>query len=688
MASRKELSQVNDNSSLGLANPSQPSTVIQGKFPTLANLRAQDLADLIGGSPLDRPLKTTLFVSTKGRNKGDSETSLRELAASMGKVRAASKDKLPLIKLARFGDMASPKGSLRHDGNVLAFEGIEGDYDAGKVTMTEAAKRLRSNGIAALLYASPSHTAGNPRWRVLCPCSMSLPPDNRAALVARLNGSLGGVLAGESFTLSQSFYLGGIAGRPAPKSILVDGRYIDLATDLDAKAIGRRKADPATGEVERDESGSGAAFRKAVSLHLAGQAIGEFEAWATENPWKDYDADPERATERTWERAAAEAGKIALNDRRDAADMFDDEGPEPGPKSDSSGFQITWGHEITPQAVDWIWKGYLARGKGTLLTGLPGGGKSTTTIDIAARISKGAAWPDGGAAPKGSVFILASEDAANDTILPRLMAAGANLNNVGFIPRTVVTGKSGTRSFNLQEDLAKLAKAIRSRDDATLVIIDPITAYMGKNVDSHKTADVRAVLDGVSMWAEDLGIAVLAITHPSKSVTSAMNAATGSQAFVAFFRLNFLASVHPEDIDKPPKDQRAVLAPIKINIGAKPPSLSYHIQGKTVTTATGVKIETSRIEWGESSDIQADELLNARNDRDRKPVRKDEAGELLQRLFQDFDAPEPGEGILARKIEDAALADGITERTLQRAKSRLGIVTRKVGAEWRCFWPM
>ena len=89
-----------------------------------------------------------------------------------------------------------------------------------------------------MLYTSPSHTEEKPRWRVLCPTSRDLPPEQRAKLVARLDGIFGGVFAPESFTLSQSYYYGSVNNNAAHRAAIVAGDCIDLRGDLDASAIG------------------------------------------------------------------------------------------------------------------------------------------------------------------------------------------------------------------------------------------------------------------------------------------------------------------------------------------------------------------------------------------------------------------------------------------------------------------
>jgi hypothetical protein len=152
----------------------------------------------------------------------------------------AAKRKLPLLKLAVFGKASTGNGSLRHNANVISITGIEADYDAGVVPLEEAREKLDKAGIHGLVYTSPRYSPGKPRWRVLCPFSAELPPGDRDPMLARLNGVLGGILAPESFTLSQAYYYGSIDSNPDHRVEIVDGMTtIDRADDLDRIAIGK-----------------------------------------------------------------------------------------------------------------------------------------------------------------------------------------------------------------------------------------------------------------------------------------------------------------------------------------------------------------------------------------------------------------------------------------------------------------
>ena len=152
----------------------------------------------------------------------------------------ADKDASPLVKLATFGDQPSPKGSLRHDDNVTSVFGIEGDYDDEVVRPDEAVARLERAGLRALVVTTHSHAPEKPRWRVFAPLSAPVPPSERRRLAGRLNGALYGCLAPESFTLSQSYYIGGKPGAEyralATFDDPEDGECIDQVDTLDALA--------------------------------------------------------------------------------------------------------------------------------------------------------------------------------------------------------------------------------------------------------------------------------------------------------------------------------------------------------------------------------------------------------------------------------------------------------------------
>jgi hypothetical protein len=204
-----------------------------------------EYASARGKRKQEQPLITiTFFPDKSATRKGESTLSLMELAEKIQRSTAQSKAVLPWLKLARFGDVRTRLGSLRHDENVLACTGVEVDYDNEEIPFHSAVETIRRADLQAVLYTSPSHTIHKPRWRVLCPTSTDLPPDQREQLVGRLNGLFHGMLADESFTLSQAYYYGSVARNPEHQVEVVDGIPIDLAETLDTRWIGKKQTKP------------------------------------------------------------------------------------------------------------------------------------------------------------------------------------------------------------------------------------------------------------------------------------------------------------------------------------------------------------------------------------------------------------------------------------------------------------
>jgi hypothetical protein len=186
----------------------------------------------------------------------------------------------------------------------------------------------------------------------------------------------------------------------------------------------------------------------------------------------------------------------------------------------------------------------------------------------------GATWPCGeGRAPQGSVLVLSAEDGEADTIVPRLYAAEADLGRVHIVS-AVRTSYAASRGFNLQADIELLEQKIAELGDVALITIDPISSYLGKT-DSHKNAEVRGVIEPLSAMAERTRVAVLSVTHFSKTgaanTTKALHRFIGSIAFVGAPRMAFAVIDDAED-----KDRRLFLH-AKNNLAAPPQGLAFRL---------------------------------------------------------------------------------------------------------------
>jgi hypothetical protein len=193
-------------------------------------------------------MKFTMFRSKFDKDKVDSDRSWPELCERAKAPREyPHKDAMPLIKFALFGnDIRSAEGYLRNNANMRSITGVEGDYDAGRLTPEDACTNLGMAGVSALVYTTPSYSPEAPRWRVLAPLSADRPKDERTGLLGRINGVLGGVLAPESFVPAQSYYWGRVAGGRY-LALEARGTYVDTLAGLDAGAAYPPGRDVVTG---------------------------------------------------------------------------------------------------------------------------------------------------------------------------------------------------------------------------------------------------------------------------------------------------------------------------------------------------------------------------------------------------------------------------------------------------------
>jgi hypothetical protein len=237
---------------------------------------------------------------------------------------------------------------------------------------------------------------------------------------------------------------------------------------------------------------------------------------------------------------------------------------------------------VQPRAIRWLWPKHLGRGALELLAGIPTVGKSQIQCQYVACATTGRDWPDGapGITPC-RVIMLTAEDNTDDTLVPRLIAAGADVSRIKELKAIRRNGRE--ELFLLSEDLAVLEQLIHDWGDVGLVTIDPITAYMGhaKHFDSHRATDVRSQLSPLKVLAERTGVPISAVTHPPKNVGQrALDHFIGSQAFIAAARLGHLCVEEVEDDTEHNGKQpsgRYLFTDAKPSIKARQPTLAYRI---------------------------------------------------------------------------------------------------------------
>jgi putative DNA primase/helicase len=330
------------------------------------------------------------------------------------------------------------------------------------------------------------------------------------------------------------------------------------------------------------------------------------------------------------------------------------------------GLIVSRASDIKAEKIEWLWPGRIARGKHTTIAGDPGTGKSQVMISIITAVTAGGQLPcDEGRAPLGSVIVLAAEDGIADTIVPRLLAARADPKRVHIV--TATHAENGTQSFNLQADLDLLEQSIEAIGDVCLVCVDPISSYLGK-VDSHKNAELRAVLEPIGRMAERKRVAILSVTHFSKGNAGTPNKALyrviGSIAFTAAPRAAFVVLEDPDN-----KDRRLFLHG-KNNLAAPPQGLAFRLA--QVLVGEHEDIVGSYVEW-ESGPVltTADQALgSATGGEDHSAM--DEAVDFLREELSN------GE-VETTIVDDQARRAGISKMTLKRARAKLGVVSRRQG---------
>jgi len=316
---------------------------------------------------------------------------------------------------------------------------------------------------------------------------------------------------------------------------------------------------------------------------------------------------------------------------------------------------------IRPERVEWLWDKRLPTHALSLLVGMPGEGKSTVTVELASRISRGQLEGDHYGFP-ADVVLATAEDAIASVVVPRLRASGADLDRVHIVKVRRDGMEDGLR---LPEDLAAL-KAKMLEVQAVLLVVDPVVSHLPVALDAHKDQHVRAALAPLSAVAEETGAAALGVVHLNKAAgTEALLRVSGSIGFVAAARSVLLAGTEPgEDVSR-------ILAHAKSNQGEKAPSLRYRIEGRSIDLENWPPIKTSGVVWMGEADVPANSLLSLPRDDDQRRPKLAEARAFLEEVL----ACGPR---LAVEVEAAAKKTGVSLPTLHRARKSVAI-SRKSG---------
>jgi putative DNA primase/helicase len=353
--------------------------------------------------------------------------------------------------------------------------------------------------------------------------------------------------------------------------------------------------------------------------------------------------------------------------------------PEPAPASaplapDTRGGDVVVrllnGADIEPEVIRWLWDGWLSRGKLHVMAGAPGTGKTTIALALAATVSTGGRFPDGSKCEAGNVLVWSGEDDPKDTLLPRLLAMGADRKRIYFVTDAYIAGERVT--FDPAHHFSALAEAATSIGGIRLMVVDPIVSAVAG--DSHKAAEVRRSLQPVVDLAAKLDAAMVGISHFSKGTQGSdpLERVTGSNAFGALPRV-VMATAKVKDNDAPDATPKRILVRTKSNIGPDGGGYEYSLNQQAVDGYPG--LFASCVLWGGELEGTAKQLL-ATAETDADPDEQSEhksAEDWLRELLDETNGMQAGE------IIKTAKANGYGERTIYRVKNRLRLVVKTTG---------
>jgi hypothetical protein len=332
-----------------------------------------------------------------------------------------------------------------------------------------------------------------------------------------------------------------------------------------------------------------------------------------------------------------------IKDRLNVLTDFAEPTP-PASEASSPASIFTQASTITAEAENWLWPGVVPSGALTLISGQPKAGKTQITLDAAARISAGLDWPLGEPCDAGRAAVFELEDKASSSIVPRLLAAGAVINNI-----LVRDGKDGP--INLAEDMVKVAAALQQTGGVRLLTLSPLLSFFGQAATDD--TEVRRRLAPLLTWAAETGTAIIGVLHPPKRPGQSLEAQfAGADTYRRAARAAWV--VAPDATDKEPdaKRKRRALMCAGINGASDDLRLFFRIKGVEVNG-----IETSRIDWQ-----SIDQLSEPPDNVTPIPAVDDWLRQALCRGPRN-----------AAELKAEARAAGIPERTLYRAVKRLGV---------------
>ena len=326
------------------------------------------------------------------------------------------------------------------------------------------------------------------------------------------------------------------------------------------------------------------------------------------------------------------------------------------------------GSDVVCRKLAWLWQLRVSLGKLTLLVGDPEQGKSFLTLDMAARVTRGRAWPDQPKqrAPRGSVIVLSAEDHSDDTIVPRLKKAGANLDKC-VILKASRAADGLVRPVSLDRDLGVVRQTLLDNPDCRLVVIDPISAYLGQ-VDGNSNTHLRSLLFPLAELAAERGVAVVMVSHLNKRTSAqAMYRTMGSMAFVAVSRAAWLV------VRDPKNEERRLMLSVKNNLTERPKGMAFRLSSANKQAIAKIAWENEPVEQTLAEALEISSGFNLAEQR----YRDHEHWVVTWLREQLSDGPKT-----RIQLWLDGMFESVSKDQLYRAAKRLGVVMRKKGMTW------
>ena len=310
-------------------------------------------------------------------------------------------------------------------------------------------------------------------------------------------------------------------------------------------------------------------------------------------------------------------------------------------------FDLKYYKDVESKKIEWLWYPYIPYGKITIIQGDPGEGNTTVVLSIISALSKGEPLPFTDKGFKAVSIYQNAEDDNSDTIKPRLEVHKANCENVCFIEK-----EDGL----LFMDDDSIEQAIR-KSNAKLLVLDPIQAYIGDNVDMNRANVIRPRMTKLKETAEKTGCAIVLIGHMNKNSGGKANYRNlGSIDISAAARSVLLVAKQNKSSDI------KVLAQLKNNLAPLGTSLSF-------------RFKDGKVEWLSECELTVDELLSGAGIANKLSIAED----FLSAKLEDG-------MLLAKEIFDEASVLGIGDRTLRKAKANLDVQSIKKDGLW--YWKL